>query len=169
MFPAFALSRLRGRGSGPRSGRVRVFFFLLRAVEKKKTLTQPSPAKAGEGYKVGAMITHPTAQALVEGISAWLPLDGTASAFGLRVARNALEIAARDMALSPAADASAVDRMAAMLNRNGTRDDLDAALVEVIRTGVIAPDEPSLMAHMKACALDTLAIDQPRYAHELRL
>jgi len=41
------------RESAPRSGgRVRVFFFRGVArlrVRKKKTLTQPSPAKAGEG------------------------------------------------------------------------------------------------------------------------
>ncbi len=41
------LYRLRGGGRGPRSGRVRVFFFA--SVEKKKTLTQPSPMKMGEG------------------------------------------------------------------------------------------------------------------------
>ncbi len=37
---------------GTRSGRVRVFFFfLLRTVEKKKTLTQPSPMKMGKGFR----------------------------------------------------------------------------------------------------------------------
>ena len=41
------------------------------------------------------MITHPTAQELVAGVAQWLPVDGSASVFGLRVARNALEIAAR--------------------------------------------------------------------------
>jgi Domain of unknown function (DUF6285) len=113
------------------------------------------------------MITHPTAQALIEGVAVWLPLDGSATTFGLRVARNALEIAARDLALSPEADARAVERMRAILNRDGTREELDAALVDAIRSGAIAPDHPALIAHMKACALDTLAIDQPKYAHEL--
>ncbi len=113
------------------------------------------------------MITHPTAQALVEGVATWLPRDGTASPFALRVARNALEIAARDMALSPAANARAAGRIRALLGRDGTRETLDIALVEAIRTGAIAPDESALVAHMKACALDTLAIDQPKYAHEL--
>ena len=86
------------------------------------------------------MLTHPTAQALVEGVAAWLPLDGSASPFALRVARNALDIAARDMALGPAADE---------------------------RAGTIAPDDPQLVAHLAASALDHLAIDQPRYLHEL--
>ena len=33
------------------------------------------------------MITHPTAQELVAGVATWLPIDGSASVFGLRVAR----------------------------------------------------------------------------------
>lgn len=113
------------------------------------------------------MITHPSAQELVESVANWLPLDGSASAFGLRVARNALGIAARELALAPAADARAVERMAALLGRTGTRDALDAALVEAIRTGAIAPDDPRLLTHLKAAALDALAIDEPNYAHEL--
>jgi hypothetical protein len=113
------------------------------------------------------MITHPTAQALVEGVARWLPVDGSASTFGLRVAKNALEIVARDMALGPPADARAAERMRALLGREGTRDELDGALVAAIRGGDIAPDDPRLVAHMKACALDALAIDQPKYAHEL--
>lgn len=113
------------------------------------------------------MITHPTAQELVAGVAKWLPVDGSASVFGLRVARNALEIAARDMAMSPAADERAVERMRALLNRDGTREELDEALVAAIRSGTIAPDEPALIAHLKATALDTIAIDQPKYAHAL--
>lgn len=113
------------------------------------------------------MITHPTAQELVEGVATWLPVDGSAGGFQLRVARNALQIAARELALAPAADARAAERMAALLGREGTRDELDRALVEAIRSGAIAPDDPALLAHLKAAALDALAIDQPKYAHEL--
>jgi hypothetical protein len=113
------------------------------------------------------MITHPSAQELVHAVAAWLPVDGSAGTFGLRVARNALEIAARDMAQAPATEATASARMAALLDREGSREDLDRALVEAIRNGTIAPDDPALVAHLRACALDALAIDQPRYAHEL--
>lgn len=113
------------------------------------------------------MITHPTAQELVESVAGWLPVDGGASPFSLRVARNALGIAARELAQAPAADARAAARMAALLGREGARADLDRALVEAIRSGAIAPDDPALLAHLRAAALDTLAIDQPKYAHEL--
>ncbi len=39
---------------------MRVFCFLLSAagVDKKKTLTQPSPAKAGEGYFIAIAGEH---------------------------------------------------------------------------------------------------------------
>lgn len=114
------------------------------------------------------MLTHPTAQALVAGVAAWLPVDGKASAFAMRVARNALEIAARDMALGPAADDRAAQRLRTLLGQDGgTRDSLDVALVEALRDGRVQPDDPALVAHLRACALDALAIDQPRYAHEL--
>ena len=113
------------------------------------------------------MLTHPTAQALVDGVARWLPVDGSASPFTLRVARNALEIVARDMALGPAADARAAERLRELLGTEGDRDTLDAALVAALRDGRIAPDDRRLIAHLKACALDALAIDQPRYAHEL--
>ena len=113
------------------------------------------------------MITHPTADELVMGVATWLPVDGSAGMFALRVARNALEIAHRDLTMGPPADARAVERMRALLGRDGTRDALDASLVEAIRSGKIAADDPALVAHLHACALDALAIDQPKYAHEL--
>lgn len=113
------------------------------------------------------MLTHPTAQELVAGVAGWLPVDGSASTFQLRVARNALEIATRDLAQGPSADARAADRIRALGFAGDTRDALDRALVDAIRSGAIAPDDPRLVAHMKACALDSIAIDQPRYAHEL--
>lgn len=113
------------------------------------------------------MLTHPTAQELVAGVAGWLPVDGSASSFQLRVARNALEIAARDMAEGPAADARGAERMRALGLSGDTHDALDRALVDAIRGGTIAPDDPRLVAHLRACALDSIAIDQPRYAHEL--
>lgn len=113
------------------------------------------------------MISHPTAPELVESVARWLPVDGSAGGFQLRVARNALEIAARDLALGPAADARAAERLSVLLDRNGNREELDDALVTAIRSGAIAPDDPRLLAHLRASALDALAIDRPRYAHEL--
>lgn len=113
------------------------------------------------------MLTHPTAHEIVEGVARWLAVETAPSAFQLRVARNALEIAARDMAQGPDADARAAERLRALLNVDGDRDALDRALVSALREGRVAPDAPALQAHLRAAALDALAIDQPGYAHEL--
>jgi hypothetical protein len=113
------------------------------------------------------VITHPTAAELVAAVAAWLPVDGNAPPFAMRVARNALEIAGRDLKSGPAADARAAVRMRALLGQDGTRDELDRALVAAIRGGTIAPDDPALVEHLRLCALDALAVDQPRYAHQL--
>lgn len=115
------------------------------------------------------MITHPTPEQLVSGVAAALPVDGsTPTVFAMRVAKNALEIAARDLAQGPAAEAAAAARIAALLGREGDYPTLNAALVVAIRDGVVAPDDPALLDHLAATALAMLAIDQPRYAHELR-
>lgn len=113
------------------------------------------------------MLTHPTAHELVDGVARWLATEPAPSAFQLRVARNALEIAARDMAQGPEADGRAVARLTALLGIDGSRPALDAALVTALREGRIAPDSPALLQHLRAAALDALQIDQPRYAHEL--
>jgi hypothetical protein len=113
------------------------------------------------------MLTHPTAHEIVDGVARWLAADTPPSAFQLRVARNALEIAARDMAQGPIADARAAERLRALLSVEGDRDALDRALVMALREGRIAPDAPALLAHLRAAAMDALTIDQPGYAHEL--
>ena len=113
------------------------------------------------------MLTHPTAAEIIAGVGQWLPLDGSASPFALRVAKNALEIAHRDVTLGPIADARAAERIRALGLEGTDRDTLDRLLVEAIRAGDIAPDDARLLAHMKASALDSLAIDQPKYAHQL--
>ena len=74
----------------------------------------------------------------------------------------------RELELSPAAEARAVERMRALLGRDGDFVALNRALAEAIRAGSMTPATPALRAHLRATALDMLAIDQPRYAHELR-
>ena len=65
------------------------------------------------------MLTHPTAHEIVDGVARWLAGDSPPSGFQLRVARNVLEIAARDMAQSPDADARAAARLRALLGVDG--------------------------------------------------
>ena len=113
------------------------------------------------------MITHPTAAELVTGVAAWMPVDGSAPPFAMRVARNALEIAGRDLTLGPAADARAAARMRELLGQEGTRDELDRALVAAIRGGTMAAGQAGGVGHRGRRARGTPAIDQPRCAHQL--
>jgi len=116
------------------------------------------------------MRRDPTAAELLEAVSGWLGEDdATAGGFHRRVARNVIDIVHRELALWPAMEAEATQRMAALLGHEGAFVDLEAELGEAIRAGRIAQDDPGLRDHLKRSALDALVIDQPRYVHELTL
>ena len=119
------------------------------------------------------MLDHPRGPALLDAVATLLrevlqpQLQGNA-AFQARVAANAVDLAAREMRLGPAADAAAADRLQALLQHAGnlppTLDALDAGLALAIRSGAIDDQDPALRAHLWASTLDKLAIDQPSYA-----
>lgn len=115
------------------------------------------------------MITEPSARELLDGVIVWLDGEATAApgSFPRRVARNALAIVAREMALSATADRAAIARLRELLGVDGDRRDLEDLLVAKLHEGSMSPDDPALLDHLILTALDTLAIDQPRYAHEL--
>lgn len=115
------------------------------------------------------MIEQPSIAQLVEATARWAAGndDAPAGSFGRRVARSALDTVSRELAQGPAAEARAVDRMRALLGQDGDFATLNRALADAIRAGRIAPGDAALLAHLKATARDMLAIDQPRYAHEL--
>ena len=115
------------------------------------------------------MLDHPRGPALLDAVATLLrdvlmpQLQGNA-AFQARVAANAVDLAAREMRLAPAADAAAVDRLQALLQHPGTPDALEAELALAIRSGAIDHQSPDLRAHLWISTLDKLAIDQPAYA-----
>lgn len=86
------------------------------------------------------------------------------AAFQARVAANALELAAREWQLAPAAQAAAQARLRALLGRDGPLEALEAELCRRIGDGRVATDDPALLEHLWAGTLDRLAIDQPAYA-----
>jgi AcrR family transcriptional regulator len=111
------------------------------------------------------MITHPTAaelrQALAD-VETGPPGDARA-AFIARVADNARATLDREAALGPAAEAAAVERLRALLGRDGGFEALNAELCARLRDGRLAPLDPTVLAHLKASLLDHVAIDQPSY------
>ena len=115
------------------------------------------------------MLDHPRGPALLDAVATLLrevlqpQLQGNA-AFQARVAANAVDLAAREMRLGPAADAAAADRLQALLQHRGQPDALATDLALAIRSGAIDDQDPALRAHLWASTLDKLAIDQPSYA-----
>jgi hypothetical protein len=99
-----------------------------------------------------------------------LPQLPAHAAFQARVAANALDLAAREWQLAPAAQAAAQARLRALLGQDGPAQTLEADLCRRIADGSVAADDPALLAHLWAGTLDRLAIDQPAYApyrHEI--
>ncbi len=117
------------------------------------------------------MLDHPRGPALLDAVASLLRdvlmpqlPAGSAAAFQARVAANAVDLAAREMRLGPAAEAEAADRLQALLQHAGAPDALEAELALAIRNGAIDDQSPALRAHLWASTLDKLAIDQPSYA-----
>ena len=115
------------------------------------------------------MITHPAAAELLRAVTAWLETEGAAgNAYMARVARNALGIVLREMELAHEADRSAHARLQELLGLQGDLATLETEFCVRLRDGTIDLNAPALLEHLRLQTLDRLAIDQPRYRHELR-
>lgn len=116
------------------------------------------------------MITHPKAEELTEAVAAWIeqirPSLDPRNAFLARVAANALAAVTRELKQGPAAEAAAVERMAGLLDRSGSFEDLNGELCDRIRVGELTVETPGLLETLRATTFEQLAIDQPSYRHE---
>lgn len=114
------------------------------------------------------MIEGPRKDELLEATAAWLnDAASPAEGFHRKVAANALGIVTRELTQWPAAEAAAVARMQAILGRDGDYAALNLALAEALRDGTVSADDAVVFDHLRRTALDMLAVDQPRYRHEL--
>jgi hypothetical protein len=84
--------------------------------------------------------------------------------FQARVAANACDLAAREARLAPASDAAELERLRALLDRDGTLAELNAELAARISRGQLTLETPELKAHLWASSMAKLAVDQPNYA-----
>jgi len=111
------------------------------------------------------MITHPTAEELrlaLANVEAG-PAGDARAAFIARVADNARATLEREAALWPAAETAAIERLRVLLGLDGDFETLNAKLCARLRDGRLSPLDPAVLAHLKASALDQVAIDQPSY------
>jgi hypothetical protein len=113
------------------------------------------------------MISHPTAAELTEAVAAFdaeVAIPGDArQTFLARVTDNARATLAREAVRGARLEAEAVERLGALLGEAGDFATLNTRLCEALRTGAIDPLDPALLAHLRATAIDQIAIDQPNY------
>jgi hypothetical protein len=86
------------------------------------------------------------------------------TAFHARVAANALGIVSRELSQGPNALAEEKVRLAALLGREGTLDELNRELCRRIRDGAMNLETPGLAAHLEKTTRDKVGIDQPNYS-----
>ncbi|MBO9545066.1 DUF6285 domain-containing protein [Caulobacter sp.] len=113
------------------------------------------------------MISHPTAAELSEAIAAFeaehaIPGDARQT-FLARVTDNARATLAREAEHGARLEAEAVERLTKLMGETGDYATLNAELCEALRDGAIDPQDPALLAHLRATAIGQIAIDQPGY------
>lgn len=84
--------------------------------------------------------------------------------FLLRVAANAADLVNRQLELEPGYDAAELKRLSALLGTEGTLTEQTARLCEAIESGEISLKSEGLVDHLRATALEKLAVDQPKYS-----
>ena len=109
------------------------------------------------------MQDQPTPAEILTAVAAFLktvtgPQIAPHTAFQLRVAANALEMAQRDITLSPAEDAAEHARLTRLLGLDGGLLDLNTELARRIETGEADLTTPGLAEHLWATTLAKLAV-----------
>ncbi|CAN5157088.1 DUF6285 domain-containing protein [soil metagenome] len=92
------------------------------------------------------------------------PEGAAHAAFIAKVTANALDIARRDLELSPLEDAAELARLRTLLSIDGDLASLNRELAMRIRDGRIDLSTPGLTKHLWVTTLAKLAVDQPTYA-----
>jgi hypothetical protein len=85
------------------------------------------------------------------------------TAFHGRVAVNVLNLVLRALEGADNHEQAEMQRLKALLGKDGTRDQLNQALASAIHSDAIALDDDRLIAHLRQTSLDRLSIDNPNY------
>ena len=126
------------------------------------------PRLRGEDRKrVAVMQDEPRPEEILTAVAAFLRgavVEGATPlvAFQARVAANAVDLVARQIVLGPPGDAVELDGLRALLGRDGSLGELNAALADGLAAGTIAPANAA--QHLWTTTLAKLAVDQPRYS-----
>jgi hypothetical protein len=115
------------------------------------------------------MQDEPTPTELIKAVADFLRNDitpeiGGHNAFKLRVAINALDLVTRQLALESSSDGAEAKRLAQLLGRHGSLEELNRVLAGKIAAGEADLQTPGLAEHLWQTTLAKLAVDQPNYA-----
>jgi hypothetical protein len=83
--------------------------------------------------------------------------------FQLKIVSRVLATVRRELELGPQADAAEAGRLRALLESDGTLEELNAQLARAIRAGDFAVDAPALLAHLRQANEDALRINNPKW------
>jgi hypothetical protein len=114
---------------------------------------------------------RPTASELLAAVADFLREEATPAldraepllGFQMRVAVNSLAILEREGRLGPAADAREQARLAKLLGRDDSLDELNRELARQLRAGERDERDAALMAHLEATTADKIAIANPKW------
>ena len=81
--------------------------------------------------------------------------------FNTKIAINLLAMIERELSLGPAANAAETVRLEALTGAKGSLADLNRALAQKIRDGVVASDDPAVLSHLRQTITDALKINNP--------
>ena len=110
------------------------------------------------------MISHPTAEELLEAAGRFEGGLSGRDVFLARVAANALATVEREREQGPAAQIAAVARLTALLGHPGDFTALNEALCDRLAGGALTLRSPGVLDHLRASAIDQVLIDQPSYS-----
>lgn len=115
------------------------------------------------------MQDEPTPQEILAAVAAFLresviPQATPLVAFQSRVAANAVDLVARQLALAPADEADEAVRLRELLGRDGELGELNNAFAAAIAAGQIDPTSTNAAQHLWKTTLAKVSVDQPRYS-----
>ena len=115
------------------------------------------------------MKQHPAATELLASVSSFLrdellPSLSGAQAFNLRVGINAIELVRREIERGADAAAPERSRLAALLGGDSGFDAMRGELCRKIACGELTLEQPALREHLRATAMERMAVDQPGYS-----
>lgn len=83
--------------------------------------------------------------------------------FQLKIVSRVLSTVGRELQLGPRPDAGELERLRALLGREGSTAELNSALACAIREGDLAVDDVALLAHLRHTIEDALRINNPKW------